>query len=425
MSIFKKVMQGAAGTTLGNESAGASASVADGVLHASHAALVDQVAIAQGETEGQELQVELNELDVAASRIDTALAQIEASSIGGGASAALSSESLSLLSATLLNEAGVKASGLESASTLGPVEATHEVVLGLESVGAELWKSTKETFFKFLDWIAGQFNKLFGGFESLKKKAEKVKDKEDKFTDTLSKDKIKVAISALVKGTDGTTIETNLQAGIKTLAKLAIEDMDAIETAAEATVDAVATALDGKADTFAGTAPSAITAPTTKFEVLFDKVKALGSNEAILGNRNIVGLDDADKTLAKSSALKLDLKSPTKALESKEVAPMDRTAIAALCDEVAGTCERFIDARKKLKDTAAFKSKFGKIVAAAEKLTADADYKEGKATIRTLSKVAQSTGMIANGSLRIKLTAHTKRVMDTAISYADASIKKA
>lgn len=425
MSIFKKIVSGAQEPTgtVGNESANVASDDAKLLVLSAQVATAE-AEVAQQDLEGQQIEFEMAALDEGTARIDDALAAIAGSSIGLNAAPSLSTETLAMLDATLLRDFGVKATGLESSSSLGPVEATEEIVLGLESLAGDAWKSTVETFYKFLDWVAKQFNSIFGGLERLQSRAKALKAKEESFDGSVSKDKVKVDLGLLVTGKDGDSV-ADLGAGIAKLAELSVVKCEALEDAAGEVVDAIDGALDKNASDWTGDDAKALEPVEAKYGALHGKVEDVTGAGAILGGRTVKALAAEAAKLTGASKLKLELEAPAKKKESKEVAPLSRDAIGDVCDAVEEAAKDMIDARKKMADTKAFKSKFEKLSKAAEKLVTDKDYKPAAQQIRSVGKVATATGFVANGSFRTKLYAHTQRVMGAALSYAEKSLKKA
>ncbi len=425
MSIFKKIVSGAQEPTgtVGNESANVASDDAKLLVLSAQVATAE-AEVAQQDLEGQQIEFEMAALDEGTARIDDALAAIAGSSIGLNAAPSLSTETLAMLDATLLRDFGVKATGLESSSSLGPVEATEEIVLGLESLAGDAWKSTVETFYKFLDWVAKQLNSIFGGLEKLKSRAKALKAKEESFDGSVSKDKVKVDLGLLVEGKAGESIG-DLAKGIEELGQASSLACDAIETSASEVVDEIDKALDQAADKWDGDEPEALKATSAKYKALHAKIAALADGSAILGGRNVKALSAEAEKPTGASKLKLELEAPVKKKDSKEVAPLDRSKITEVCDAVMEACEEMINGRKKMADTKAFKSKFEKLSKAAEKLVKDSDYKTHAGKIRTTGKLATACGFHANGQIRTKLTAHTQRVMGAALSYAEKSLKKA
>lgn len=441
-SIFSKVVNRETGrdsNNVGNENLSDVDNVEVAVALASVAVSESEAEVLRGELDGQTIQQEMDAVVDGAARIDTALEAIASTAVGFDSKPSLSGDSLAILDATILNEFGVNTVSNESNSNLGPIELTEELVLGLEALGGDAWKSFKEMVFKFLDWVAKQYNAIFGGFERTKAKAKAIKAKEDKFEGTLSKDRVKVKVADLAMGKAGKDVASDLEAGIKALGDFATAKCDEIEKAAETVVEKIGDALDadadkwksGEGDASKDSAPAEV---TTAYTALVTATKKVSGD--ILGGRSIKSLDGTsdegvETTPGKADSfddvakLKIDMEAPGKNLEKDEAAPLERDKIAGVCDQVIETCDDLINGRKKIADTKKFKSQFEKMAKTAEQKAKDDDFKKLAAVVKKAGNAAATIGMIANGNIRVRLSAHTGKVMNTALSYAEKSLKKA
>lgn len=417
MSLFSKIVNGEtgkSGATVGNESAGGTTNEILNEVKLANAA----ADVALGEIEGLTIENELAAIDEGVERIESALTQIADLSVGAGAKPALSSESMAILDTTLLKDIGVHATGLESSSSLGPVEATEEITLGLESKAGEAWDAAKKAYYRFLDWIVEQFNKLFGGYESLKSKAAALKKKEETFDGTLSKDRINVNLNLLIEGSDGVTLSTDIAKGITGLVAMASTKVQAVEDAAKTLVETCGEALDKPVANWTAngdTAPAVLTTIGGKTTLLNNAIGEMAGD--YLGGRTA--------TVNADNATKLEFKAPTKGPGSKEQPPLSRDKISAIADAVEDGAKELIAARKKIADVKKAKSEFEKISKASATLLDDSDFKDVKTIIRTNDKLIQNVSLIATGSIRVKALGFTMATMKEALSYADKSLKAA
>lgn len=433
--IFSRVVNREMGNdanVIGNENFNAGNNAEVQVALASTAVAESEAEVLRGELDGQTIQQEMEALIEGTERIDVALAAIADTSVGFDAKPALTGDSLAILDATLLSEFGIKTVATESDSNLGPIEVTEEVVLGLEAMAGDAWKSFKEMVFKFLDWVTKQYNAIFGGFERTKAKAKAIKAKEEKFEGTLSKERVKVNIADLMMGKGGNDVHSDLESGIKDLGQHATKNCDEIEQAAGDVVDKIGDALDAEASQWKAEGDEEASVPSavsTAYATLVTKMKVI--NGDILGGRSVKSLEGEGGAAGKADSfanvakLKLELEAPSKAPTKEEAAPLDRSAIGGVCDQVIETCDDLINGRKKIADTKKFKSQFEKMANTAEAKAKDDDFKKFAATVKKAGNAAATVGMIANGNVRARLAAHTGKVMNAVLSYADKSIKKA
>ncbi len=401
-------------------------------------------------------------------RIEAAIALIANITGSDVLKPALSTQSLMVLNTTLLKHVGIHATGLESASTIGPVQATEEVMLGCEASLSEIGDSLVKGFYAFLDWCTKQFNKMFGKLERLGKAAKALKEKESKIDGTLSKDQISVDLASLVTGANGKNLEGDIAKGIDDLINLSTNLVATVEDKAELVVEAVSDSLEKSATDWGaggstssggsggGTgsgggsgdnpSPAGGGDQTSSFNIgdednSADPAAMNGVNDAIndvvtaakavtgtdttgkeiLGGRTIKALDDSAKGLKKA---KIELSSPTKTIEKKDLRPMDVKDVAKVCDSVIDGCIALITSRKKMGDTKVLKTKFSKVVKSAGSLAKDSDYKGAGASIRLVANIARDAGTMSVGDARMKLVSVTTRVMSAALKFANASLRK-
>lgn len=425
MSYFNKAMKKHSGQDeLGNESNGvAGDDSAHLVVTAAHEASVSEVLI--GEATGNELTLDMEQLNAGLERIEAALAQIDQCAITPSAKPALSSESLAILDATLLKEYELPCTGNESGSSLDPVQATTEVYLGLEASASGAWKAMVEAYYKFIDWITGQFKTIFGNYEKAKSKAKSIKAREEKFDKTQAKDKIDVNQSTLTVGSaDGNIDPANLGKNIVELAGLITTEVVALEDAAKGYLDTLGTALNDDAAKWK--LEEAVAGPKKELATAEAAVKAAAevvgpdSPKDVIGGRSIKA-ENTDEL----GKLKIDIASPNKASGSKPQAPLDRGQITSTCDGIIEACDDMIKSRSKMVDDAKAKSEFKRLIDGGEKVIDDSDYSESKTDIRGKIKIAQTMGPIHAGSVRIKLSGVIVQVMREALTFADKSLKAA